>query len=96
MSKVYAGCDFELVLTSNITLTAATTLEIHYIKPGTDEAVVTGLTAAASGTTATVDITDLINTASDYGTWKFWIHAVIDTKIYKGETFKKLISKVGR
>jgi len=92
MSKIYVGQDVTLTLDSNVTLTTASTLEIRYIKPGTT-AVVTGLTATASTTTASVDLTPAILDSA--GGWRFFIYAVISSKIYIGETYKREVFAVG-
>jgi hypothetical protein len=92
MSKIYVGQDFTLTLDANIALGSATTLEIRYIKPGSST-VVTGKTATPSGTTASADFT---NTEMDTnGGWRFFVYAVIDSKILIGETFKKDVRVVG-
>ena len=92
MSKIYVGQDVTLTLDANIALGSATTLEIHYIKPGSDS-IVTGLTASASGTTASVDLTSsILDTA---GGWRFFIYAVIDSKTLYGETFKYDVTALG-
>ena len=93
MSKIYVGQDVTLILDAvNTTLTTASTLEIRYIKPGSDTPV-TGLTASASGTTASVDLTPaILDTA---GGWRFFIYAVISSKILFGEVFKYDVTAVG-
>lgn len=92
MSKIYVGQDVTLSLDANIDLTTASTLEIRYIKPDSDT-VVTGLTASASTTVASADFTPaILDTA---GTWRFFVYAVISSKILFGETFKYDVTAVG-
>lgn len=92
MSKIYVGQDVTITLDANIALSTATTLEIRYIKPGSDT-VVTGFTATASGTTASADFTAaILDTA---GGWRFFVYAVIASKVLFGETFKYDVTEVG-
>lgn len=92
MSKIYVGQDVTLTLDANIALGSATTLEIRYILPSSST-IVTGLTATPSGTTASVDLTPEILTIK--GGWRFFIYAVIDSKILFGEVFKYDVTEVG-
>jgi len=92
MSKVYVGQHVTLTLDANITLSAATTLELRYFKPDEDTEV-TGLTASASGTNASADLTPtILDTA---GIYRFYVYAVIASKILIGATYKLEVFEVG-
>ena len=92
MSKIYAGADFTVNLDAGVDLSTATTLEIRYIKPDSSTG---SKDASYSGTTASADITPTENTSSDYGGWRFYVYAVIDSKILIGETFKQKVTEIG-
>ena len=85
MSKIYKDQDYTLTLESCVDLTAATELEIHYLKPGSDTPV-EKTASAVDSTKAQVQITESENDTS--GSWRFQIYAVLTGKKRWGETFK--------
>ena len=91
-NKIYVGQHVILTLDSKINLEDASSLEIRWLKPGSDTPV-TGNTATADGNSAVFTLTPtILDTA---GTWRFYIYAVISSKTYFGETKKIEVYEIG-
>ena len=86
MSTIQVNQDFQLILETYKNVTAMTTKEIHYRKPGSKR-VYSETATVVTLTKLTIDITDTINDIS--GQWYFQSYVIDNTgKIYLGEVAK--------